>query len=126
MILETLNVWPSTLPLPFVDYNGEPRNGVVMGKEKDLVILRRSRFERSYTTLLVNWVFTDAQFTAFKTFYKDTLGLGASQFKIELRYPSNSVLTEYSVRISEGFEATYQEGLLNVAAVLELVNPVNF
>ena len=35
MILEVTNTWPATLPLPFVDYDGAPRNSTVMGKEAD-------------------------------------------------------------------------------------------
>lgn len=126
MILQVDIDWPVALPLPFLEYSGEPRNGTLVSPTDAAAISRRSRFERSYTTLSVAWVFTDAQYQSFKTFFATTLGNGTAQFAIELRFPLNSGLTEWSVRIEDGYTAAHEEGMWRVQATLDLVNPVLF
>lgn len=126
MILTVTKVWPPAIPLPMVDYSGEPRNSTIASPDKDTIVLRRSRFGRSYASLAVTWTLTAAQYTAFKSFYVNDLGCGASQFMVELRYPQNSALSEWAVRIANGFEASYQDGMWVVMGVLDIVNPVTF
>lgn len=118
--------WPSTLPLPFIDYSGAPRHATLMTNAESPAYVRRSRFERSYNTLSVSFIFNESQYEAFESFVTDTLANGASQFILELRYPLNSALTEWAVRFEEGWESNFNDGVWTITAILELVNPVNF
>lgn len=118
--------WPSTLPLPFIDYSGAPRHATLMTNAESPRYTRRSRFERSYNTIAISFIFNQSQYDAFEAFIEDDLANGAAQFIIELRFPLNSALTEWAVRFEEGWESNYNDGVWTVTAILELVNPVNF
>jgi len=96
-----------SIPLPFVDYAGSPRNTTLVSPiDESANIIRRSRFQKSYVSVSVSWILTDAQYTAFKNYFETDLDVGTSQFKIELRFPQNSALQEWAVRFVGGFEAT--------------------
>lgn len=114
------------LPLPRLDYSGSPRNATLTNKPEDLAINRRSRFQRSYSMLSVEWVLTDAQFAALKAFVAEDLGNGTAGFKMELRYPKNSELKWWEVRLDGGYMAAHEDGMWQVQGVLELMNPVAF
>lgn len=116
------NSWPESLPLPFVDFSGSPRDTTLTSPETDPAkIRRRSRYTKNYHSLPVKWVFTTAEYNTFKSFFKNTLR-ASSAFSIELRFPKNSALSEWIARfISDGFEATPEEGMWVVDALLDLV-----
>lgn len=115
------NAWPSTLPIPYVDFSGSPRDTTLVSEREQAKIHRRSRFSRVYHGMPVQWVFSHSEYLAFKTFYKDTIRC-VSAFSIELRFPKNSALSEWMARfVSEGFEATPEEGMWRVDAMLDLV-----
>jgi len=118
--------WPVAIPLPFVDYSGTPKNTTIVSATENAIIIRRSRFTRSYTAISVSWVLTREQYEAFQEFFADTLGNGVSQFKLELRYPLNSALTWWAVRFEDGYESDYDDGMWRVETMLLLVNPVTF
>jgi hypothetical protein len=121
----TINVdWPITLPLPYVDYEGSPSNTTLVGDVKNGNIQRRSRYHRSYIHVSLIWVFSFSQFEEFKTYFQTTLERGVSQFKISLRYPQNSELTEWAVRFIGGYEAAYLDGAWSIKANVDLVNLV--
>lgn len=124
LVLEV--VWPETLPLPYIDFRGNPHYSTLVSPPKLMAAIRRSRHERSYNTLTVTWVLTGSQYAAFKAFHKTDLGNGAAHFKLELKYPKDTELTAWEVSFSGGFAATYNDGLWQVEAVLHLVNPVEF
>lgn len=126
MILQVDIAWPTSIPLPSLDFSGAPRNSTLVSPEESATIVRRSRFQRSYSMLSVGWVLTEAQYQDLCDFFLGDLGNGTAQFKIELRYPKNSELTEWSVRFGGGYEASREEGYWTVRASLELVNPVVF
>jgi hypothetical protein len=126
MILQIDITWPATLPLPFVDYSGQPDNSTIASPPESGVISRRSRFERTYLSIAVNWKFTPLQYETFKSFFAEDLGNGTAAFKIELRYPLNSVLLEWIVRFSEDYKAAHEDGTWTVQAAIDVVNPVNF
>ena len=113
-----------SLPLPFVDFSGQSRVPSIVSDAQSSVIAGRSRFEKRYATLNVQWVFTQAELEIFEDFFDDDLGNGCACFSLELRYPLNSELTEWLVRFTEGYDVTNQEGMFSVQASLELVNPV--
>ncbi len=122
LALET--TWPD-LPLPKVDYSGAPRYSTIVSKRDAAYIARRSRFERSYATLYAQWCLTTEQLEAFETFYLEELDNGIAQFKIELRYPENSVLKEWAVQFDQnGYTVTHDEGHWLVQAALDIVGPV--
>jgi hypothetical protein len=125
VILTIDNEWPATLPLPYLDYSGNPYNQTIYSPDGAFFIARRSRFTKSYCILSVAWNFDDDEFEAFKLFVLNSLGNATSQFKIELRFPKNTELTEWAVRFESGYQANQNDGVWNVIAALELVNPVN-
>lgn len=126
MILQIDLTWPVSLPLPFLEFSGSPENATLVSPPESSAILRRSRFTKSYSTIAVAWTFTEDQFQTFEDFFLNDLGNGVAQFKIELRFPTNSVLAKWSVRLKEGYQSNFVEGIWKVQASLFLVNPVNF
>ena len=117
------NTWPSTLPLPFIDYSGAPRNQTIFSPDLAFGVERRSRFTRSYCQLSVVWHFSDSQMEAFKAFLA-ALGNGAAVFSIELKFPRNTELTDWCVRVESSYNATFEDGVWIVQVGLELLYPV--
>ena len=113
--------WPGTIPLPFVDYSGSPRNATITSPLESPRIYYRSRFATSYATIDATWVLTATEYTAFQTFFADTLGNGTACFSLELKYPQNSVLTSWMVRFAGAYEAVQGDGPISVSAQLDLV-----
>ena len=126
MTLDTEISWPAAIPLPLIDYSGGPRNGTIVSDVNSGAIERRSRFERSYAEIEATWRLTGTQYVTFKAFFSDTLGDGTAQFKLELRYPNNSVLTEWAVRFLGGYAAQYLNGMWEIKTTLDVINPVVF
>lgn len=118
--------WPTTLPLPFIDYSGGPRNTTLVAPPESAGIMSRSRFQKSYYGLAVTWVLNPAEKAEFVSFYTETLHNGASAFAIELRYPKNSELTEWMVRFSgEGYDMTWADGNWSISTALDLIMPMD-
>ena len=126
MTLDTDISWPTTIPLPHVDYSGEPQNATVFSDIATGSAQRRSRFERSYLSVSVTWNLTSAEYVLFQDFFLSTLGNGAAQFKIELRYPKNTALTYWSVRFMDTYQPSYDDGIWTITAGLDVVNPIEF
>lgn len=125
MSLVVTNAWPETLPLPSLDYQGTNTAPTLISAPGKMANLRRSRFEKNYPTLQVEWVLNDDQLVIFKSFFKEDLGNGIAHFSIELRYPKNSDLDEWSVRFVGGYQTIHEEGLWRVQASLLVINPVD-
>jgi hypothetical protein len=124
-VSETLVIdetWPATLPLPVVDFSGTPRNTTMVSPMENGNILRRSRYLKSYTSIDISLVLDPDEYAAFQTFFETTTDLGCALFKVELRYPQNTALTEWACRFLGGYEASYQEGLWSVTAAFDLIN----
>jgi hypothetical protein len=117
--------WPETLPLPLLDYAGRPRYAVLSSPKDNAFIARRSRFTKAHLAVSVSWMLVPGEYDAFRTFYTTTLGNGTAVFPLEIRYPQNSVLTEWTVRFRGGYTAMPLEGLWNLTAELELINPID-
>jgi len=126
MTLTINNEWPAELPLPLIDYSGTPRNGTIRSPDETPIAVYRQRFTRSYNTLNVGWCFTEEQFDRFQNFVLYDLGNGTAQFKLELKFPKNSALTEWAVRFEASYEAEHDDGVWKTTAALELVNPIIF
>lgn len=97
--------WPATLPLPFIDYTGRPALTTLTGTLQEGRIQRRRRFVSSYVEVQVKWHFNASQFQTFESFFNTTLHRGISQFLLSLRYPQNTVLTDWAARFLEGYES---------------------
>lgn len=125
MIILLDETWPTLLPLPVIDYSGRPRNSTIFDLETGFIVSRRSRFQKSYYNLSVSWVLSEVEFAIFESFVLNNLGNGVAQFKMELRFPRNSLLTEWAVRFELGYEAEYGDGKWTVGADLELLSPIS-
>lgn len=118
--------WPSTLPLPMLDGNsGAPRNSTLVTPLGVNLSNRRSRFQKSYTDLTVQFRFNHTELPIFQEFWNDTLGNGVAQFEIDLRFPRNSnPLTRWVVAfVGEGYEVDCLEGIWQVTAQMDLWHP---
>ena len=114
--------WPTSLPLPFVEYAGEPRNATLVSQQlRGGDEERRSRFTSSFVQVQAIWVFNETQLTAFRTFFTTTLYNGAHAFKIELRYPKNSALDEWAVRFLGDVTFDNDTNMWQVSAALDLI-----
>lgn len=112
------------LPLPFLEFSGQPRDGKLESKTTVQRILRRNRFTKSYPMMNLTWIFTQVQYHAFVEFYETDLGLGTASFRMNLRFPFNNSLTEWVVRfMGEGFSARQLDGAWQVTADAELLTP---
>lgn len=122
MTLTLNHSWPDTLPLPLLDFSASLRTGTLVDPADQAFISRRSRFNRFYRSMSAGWVLNIQEFDAFKTFFNDEIGNGAALFRIELRYPKNSELTQWAVRFGEdGYEAQQLDGNWSISANLDLV-----
>lgn len=114
--------WPATIPLPFVDYVGEPRNATLVSQQlRGGDEERRSRFTASFVQVNAVWVLNETELAAFRTFFTTTLCNGACAFAIELRYPKNSVLEEWAVRFLGDVAFDNDTNMWQVSAVLDLI-----
>ena len=114
--------WPTDLPLPFVDYAAANRNATISSTTELGPIERRSRFDKFYIPVSCSWRLTQAQSTAFRTFFETTLGNGSAAFSLELRYPKNTGLTTWLVRFIGGFAAEWLDGIWAVTARIDLID----
>jgi len=121
MRIPLANTWPATLPLPEVEYEGDPKNASIKGEDY-MVVLRRSRRETSYMTLSVRWTMTPSQFSAFQAFLEDING--SSLFTINLRFPKSTDLTEWAGKFFEEIQSTYEDGYWRISTSLLLFQPI--
>lgn len=113
--------WPENeIPLPFVDHQGTLEHSTIQTQGTGAVN-RRARFTNLYSVLQIEWRLTTTQWLAMQDFVEVDLSNGIAQFKIDLRYPNNSLLTTYAVRLMPEYEATNLDGIWRVAGALELV-----
>ena len=113
--------WPETLPIPFIDYTGEPLQATIVSGAENARLQRRARYRASYVRLNVRWVFDLAQFDIWEAFFLNDLDNGASQFSIDLKHPTLSALTNWVVRIVGGYIATHDAGNWIVELTLDLL-----
>ncbi len=123
MTLTVNNEWPSTVPLPAVEFQGAPKIPSAASPESSFYISRRKRFENTYHPLSVNWTLDPTQLEEFESFFLDDLGNGTSQFKIELKYPKTTELKFWIVRFIGGYRKTCLDRMWRIEAVLEIVSP---
>ncbi len=115
-------VYPAaTIPLPSVDFQGAPRFATLVSPPGRASLSRRSRFHTSYVNLSVQWVLDEAQKDLLDTFIETTLSNGTAQFMVELRYPEETSLTEWIVRLSGRIVVTSLEGHWGIRSMLDLV-----
>jgi len=126
MTLTVINSWPSTIPLPRVDFTGGPVNSALVSATEGPGLQRRQRWIRSYAVASVSWILTQTEYELFETFFLNTLGMGIAVFDIQLRYPLNSALTHWAVRFQGDYESEKDDTMHNVRAVLDIVNPITF
>lgn len=119
---DSIAAWPITLPLPYVDYTGNPFHVTEVSPADTPKIARRNRYINALINISVRWVFNTDEYEDFKVFFQEDIDTGMSKFRIELRYPLNSALVPWRVRfMSDGYKATYQEGMWEVEASLDLL-----
>lgn len=115
------NVWPVTIPLPFIDFSGEPRIATISSPVESTIRIRRSRFQKSYVSISVSWRLDDIEYDLFKAFFSETLNNGVSSFLIELKYPLKSDLNWWQVRFLKGYKVGAMRGPWIVSADLDLI-----
>lgn len=116
------NSWPETLPLPFLNYEGESRNATLFSTIESVTPERRSIRSKAFDSIIVQWHLSTVQYAAFRTFFVSSLNIGTSQFSIDLRYPKNSELAAWIVRFVGGFNAQWINGKFVISAKLDLFN----
>jgi len=115
-------LWPATLPLPFIDYDGQPMHATLASRLENPKIQRRRRFHASVISVAVRWVYSIGEYAEFKTYFLETLGNGGAQFLIELKYPQTSALTTWKAKFTGNYRSTNQLGQWEVEAELELMD----
>ncbi len=90
-------LWPATLPQePLVDgFSGTIQDTLIRtsmdaGPEKT-----RRRFTAASEYYTVSWVMTDAQFTTFRSFFKDTIADGSIEFEMNHPITGETVLVRF-------------------------------
>lgn len=121
--LDTVNSWPATLPLPFVNAQGAARVPTLVSPLTSGRVVRRRRWVTSYAVVTVLWKLTRLEYAEFLTFWGTTLGNGSARFALELRYPKNSELTEWVVQPTGNINVESDEDeYLLVQVPLQLVS----
>jgi hypothetical protein len=113
--------WPTTLPLPFIDYTGTVRMATLSSSLQQGRIDRRQRFTVSIPTLQVQWILSAAELVAFQTFFNTTLHGGTALFEMELKYPRNTELNSWVVRFLQGYQARRVDSFWIISVPLELL-----
>lgn len=117
------NTWPSTLPLPFIDYQGVAEVATLVSPQKSARIQRRSRQSTVYATINVTWNFTKSQYSAFLSYWEETLGGGSAKFALELRYPKISDLDTWMVQFLGNLQVDSIENTVwKVSATLQVLH----
>jgi hypothetical protein len=120
--ITTTHAWPATLPLPSLEYDGAASVPTIVSTGSSAKNRRRSRWRTPYAILNVKWTLTEAQLDTFLTFWSDTLGNGAAQFTIELRYPKNSSLDTWIAQFVGDIEISPDDNMQSVGSMLQLVS----
>lgn len=116
--------WPLSVPIPYIDFSGIPRNTTLISAKESGSIQRRSRFVKAYDVVQATWVLNADQYFSFSDFFKHSLGEGTASFILDLSFPKNSELVSWVCRFGEGgYEATHESGFWRVAAILDLLFP---
>jgi len=79
-----VSTWPSTLPLPSPAYGFDIAGRAIYGAGERVHSTSRTRDGEIVFTFDVEWVFTDTEFAAFKTYFQTDLFDGALPFEISL------------------------------------------
>lgn len=117
------NVWPESLPLPFIDFSGGADVATLFSPGDAAVIKRRSRQTQTFATIGLVWKFNAEEFVAFREFWEADLGCGTASFAIELRYPKISELNTWIVKlVSELSIDDTEHVILEVTARVQLLS----
>jgi hypothetical protein len=113
--------WPKDhLPDPVdSNYAGELAVSVNRAKFDSNYVRQVLRNSQERVALSLQWSFTKSQYRLFRAFVASKLNNGADQFYIELWF--GDIPQEVVARFVNGtYQFTYNEGLWNVSAVLEI------
>lgn len=113
--------WPEEIPGPLLAASGQPMPATLVSKPESALISRRRRYQNSVVTLSVSWCLGSAEMDSFETFFNDTLGNGAAQFLLELKYPYTGSVSPWVCRFLGGYEQEFLEGKWMVKGRLELI-----
>ena len=113
--------WPADLPLPALQFAGQSAHAIAQTDIPGGGVTRRRRATPFYATLEVSWALSEAQLANFEDFVTTSLSNGTSQFRIHLKHPLNSALTNWAVRLLPDYQVAEGDGTHSVQALLELV-----
>ena len=114
--------WPEGLPNPATAYSIEPENEVVETEYETGEQLQRLQVNTHFALVSATWLFTDAEFLIFKTWFFENLNQGTEKFNVDLTLGDG--LNSYEAQWISGatpFQASYQQVLYwNVTATLRI------
>lgn len=119
--------WPSTIPLPALEFQGGLVDSTLVSKSDQGLIQKRARFTPNYPALSLSWVLTPTQYAAFTTFFEDTLFDGMAIFALALRFPVNTSLKTWGVRFEGNFSSIQSErnGMWKVEANANVIGLIS-
>jgi hypothetical protein len=116
--------WPSSLPVPHIDYTATAGVGTVNSDQDSLFIARRRRNSTTFPALSVKFVFTPVEYAQFRSFLRYDLFNSAAMFGIDLLWPKTSAVTSWICKFRRGMTTNFENGIWTVEAVLLLYQRV--
>ena len=112
--------YPATLPRPTFDgYALKPVDPVARSGFEAGRLQARSRVTRAPTQIPVRWVFTEAEFAVFESWFRHVALDGAARFDVELA--SGQGINSLSAQFADGWHAEALSGLsYGVGATLQV------
>lgn len=112
----------SSLPLPVINYGANILSAVditdsLLGKTN-----AAERYPNEYPQLDVIWSLSASQMDTFESFWNGELDNGSAVFVLDLRYPKNSAVTQWTVQFVSEYQFRMQApGRYSVGATIQLI-----
>lgn len=117
-----MSAWPSTLPAPLgSDYGVDFTDATVRTDMESGPARVRRRYTAAPDMVQLGWKFTEAQMATFRTFFEDTIAMGAAWFDLPLKDGRAAGMVTREVRFTQPPRAAYIPGFgWHVSAVVEV------
>lgn len=115
-----MTAFPSTLPQPSISgYSVAPNQAFIRTEMDSGPARQRQRFSSTPHLVTLNWTFTEAQMSTFKTFFDSTINYGTDWFTITLDCGGGA--TSYTARFSAAWKgALISPTVWGISATLEV------
>lgn len=118
-----MEIWPSILPDPTVDFSGAVNAGVLRTSMDNGLARQRRKTISEIATFTTSWEMNDDEFTTFRAWHAEKINLGVDWFVVNLPF-GGGLMPQIARFVSGNFSAKMlQQDNYTVSASLEVVKP---